>query len=352
MNIGIAINGEGRGHFSRARALAEILCERHTISFWVPEHLASELAGYFPKAAIHHIPYLKYMQRGFNLDYAATIAVNASLFLFPQRARQKIARQLREADIGMVLSDFEPFSSAAAKQIGLPVLQLNHPGIVTRAFSFSPAAIVARIVSAYMMAYSDRTVLCSFFGGDVGPIIRKELREKRITRGDYVLVYQKPMYREYLEPVLASLPDQAFRIFPDPKADYAEALAGCKALVAPAGHQSISEALALGKPVFVIPVKAQFEQELNAQKLRESGFGDYSFYDSLGTALPAFLSSLGTFENAIANGRMSGAHSPKKAWSCADETHRAAALVENFIRASAHAPEWKRRTVLAPLFQE
>ncbi len=352
MHIGIAINGEGRGHFSRARALAEILGEHHTISFWVPEHLAGELAGYFPRASIHLIPYLKYVQRGFTLDYLGTIAVNASLFLFPQHARQRIAKQLREAKVGMVLSDFEPFSSVAAKKIGLPVLQLNHPGIVTRTFSLSPAAIVARVVSAYMMAFSDRTILCSFFGGDVGPIIRRELREKRISRGDYVLVYQKPMYREFLEPVLASLPDCPFRIFPDPAGDYAESLAGCKALVASAGHQSISEALALGKPVFVIPVAGQFEQELNAQKLRESGFGDYAFFDALKTALPAFLASLGKFEIAIATGRMSGSRSVKKSWSCTDETLRAAALVENFILDSRHAPEWKRRTVLFPVFQE
>jgi len=352
MHIGIAINGEGRGHFSRARALAEILGEKHEISFWVPEHLAGELSGYFPRCTVRTIPYLKYEQRGFTLDYIATIAVNASLFLFPQRTRQKIAKELREAGVDMVLSDFEPFTSAAAKMTGLPVLQLNHPGIVTRTFSLSPAAIVARIVSVYMMAYSDRTILCSFFGGDVGPIIRRELREKKITRGDYVLVYQKPMYREFLEPVLASLPDCPFRIFPDPAGDYAGSLAGCRALVAPAGHQSISEALALGKPVFVIPVEGQFEQELNAEKLRESGFGDYAFFGKLGTALPAFLANLGMFENAIAKNRMAGARADKNSWACRDDTVRAAALVENFILDSRLAPAWKRRTVLFPIFQE
>ena len=96
-----------------------------------------------------------------------------------------------------------------------------------------------------------------------------------------LLRYLKPLYRELLLPLLDRLGRDRFKVFPDPKADYAEALATARALVAPAGHQSISEALALGKPVFAIPVEGQFEQELNARKLRETGFGDWSDYRNL-----------------------------------------------------------------------
>jgi uncharacterized protein (TIGR00661 family) len=352
MNIGIAINGEGRGHFSRGRALAEILGKSHDISFWVPEHLAEELAVYFPHAKIFRIPYLKYIQRGFAIDYIKTIRVNAALFFYPYTARQKIARELRSASIEMVMSDFEPFTSAAAKIVGLPVLQLNHPGVVWRTFTCSLTSFIAQMVSLYMMANSDRTILCSFFNGDVGPIIRSELREIKVTRGDYFVVYQKDLYRDFLSPLLESLTGYSFRIFPDPNNDYAHALAGCRGLIAPAGHQSLSEALALGKPVFAIPVEGQFEQELNAQKLRESGFGDYCFYGTLSANLPRFLSSIDKFENAIRTCRMNGSSKKNKAWACRDETLKAAGLVERFIQESRSVPAWKRRTILTPLFQE
>lgn len=352
MKIGIAINGEGRGHFSRARALAEELKKKHEVQFWVADHLIPELAECFPGSKIFGIPYLKCVQRGFYMDYFKTLTANAALFFFPQTTWRKIAKQLRASGTDVVLSDFEPFTSGAAKMIGLPVLQLNHPGIVTRCGTISIKTFFAKLIASYMMANSDRTILCSFFGGDVGPIIRSGLRNKKITRGDYFVVYQKATYREYLAPILEALSAYTFAVFPDPSGDYESSLAGCRAVIAPAGHQSISEALALGKPIFAIPVQGQFEQELNAQKLRESGFGDYSSFDELYTALPRFLETVEKYENAIAKGRMTGYAGKHAAWACQDETMRAVALVENFISDSKTAPAWKRKTILSPLYQE
>ena len=353
MTLGIAINGEGRGHFSRARALAEILEKNYRIVFWAPEHLAGELSGYFPDAKVRTIPYLKFVQRGFSIDYMKTASVNAGLLLFPDSVCAKISRELVEEKVEAVISDFEPFTSRAAKMSGLPVLQLNHPGVVTRIASLSPVTIASQLVALYMMANSDRTIICSFFSGDVGPIVRAELRSKKITNGDYFVVYQKPLYRDYLAPVIAATGRDRFRIFPDPKADYAESLAGCAALIAPAGHQSISEALALGKPVFAIPVEGQYEQELNAQKLRESGFGDFSLYREIGTSLPRFIESLPKYERAIAAARLAGRRSDKRSWACFDETGRAAAMVENFIRDARARPEWRRKTpALSLLFAQ
>ncbi len=336
MTLGIAINGEGRGHFTRARALAEILRERHRIVFWVPEHLKRELAAYFPDATIYAIPYLKFIQNGFSIDYVRTISENALNFLFPFHICDKIRKQLQTERVEAVLSDFEPFSSRSARAAGIPVLQLNHPGVVTRVNIFTPDAVASQFVSRYMMSCADRTIICSFFRGDVGPIIRSELRAQRVSRGDYFVVYMKPMYRDCLEPALEAAGRGRFMVFPDYKLDYAKALAGCAGLIAPAGHQSISEALALGKPVLAIPVEGQFEQELNARELRESGFGDYARASEIGVALPRFINELDRFENAMAACRISGGTSPSKRWKCGDETERAAALVENFMN-DAHA---------------
>jgi hypothetical protein len=348
MTLGIAINGEGHGHFSRARALAEILERRYRIVFWAPEHLAAELSSCFPDAKVCTIPYLKFVQRGFSIDYAKTVSANAGLLLFPGRTCAKIAEELEREQVSAVISDFEPFTSRAAKLSGLPVLQLNHPGVVTRISSLSPAAIASQLVALYMMANSDRTIICSFFSGDVGPIVRSELRTKKITNGDYFVVYRKPLYRDCLETVIEAAGRERFRIFPDPESDYAESLAGCAALIAPAGHQSISEALAIGKPVFAIPVEGQFEQELNALKLRESGFGDYAPYREIGIALPRFIESLPKYEGAIAAARLAGKRGDKSDWTCIDETERAAAMIENFIRDAQRRPEWRRK---APAFR-
>lgn len=349
MKITIAINGEGRGHFSRALAIAEFLVTRHEVSFYVPEHLIKELSERFPGHKVRAIPYFAFIHRGFRIDYLETAIANMGLVFGVKRISEEIARELRREKTQMILSDFEPFSSRAAKMLGIPVLQLNHPGIVTRIREFSPASIVASLVSRYMMAYSDKTVICSFFDGDVGPIIREELRNKKISRGGYFVVYQKPQYEAILSPVIERIGMDRFKVFPDARLDYATALAGCAGLIAPAGHQSISEALALGKPVFAIPVKGQYEQELNARKLRESGFGDYCYGRDLHSRLPRFIAEISRYEDSLRSWRGGKRRSSKNAWFCEDDTHRAMDIIERFISESQWRPDWNRRNPAYPL---
>jgi len=348
MHITIAINGEGRGHFSRARALAEILKERHRITFRAPSHLSEELRHLFPDCSVRDIPYLAFEQNGFSLDILKTIVKNIPLVLRAPRVQTRLARELREEGTQMVLSDFEPFTSRAAKLVGIPVLQLNHPGVVTRTAWLSPAWLLSAIVSNYMMGHADKTVICSFFDGDIGPIVRAELRNRIRTDGDYYVVYQKPLYRDYLAPVLSGLGEDRFTIFPNSNADYATALAGCAGLIAPAGHQSISEALALGKPVFAIPVQGQFEQELNAVKLKESGCGDWCFFHDLAHRLPSFIQNIQRYQTAVQAHR-NRPTTEKTNWLCRDDTAKAADLVEFFIRDIALKPEWRRPRLTAPL---
>ncbi len=335
MHIVLSINGEGRGHLSRSIALAEALERRHRISFCAPAHLAGELAARFPRSRIIEIPYLAFEQKGFAIDYPKTIAKNFSLFVDSSAVQNRLASEFRLIGAEGILSDFEPFASRTAKRLGLPVLQLNHPGIVSRVASFSPAAIASRLVARYMMDCSDQTLLCSFFSGDVGPIIRKALRDKPLSNGGRFVAYVKDRYRGILEPLFESLGAERFSVFPDPDKDYESELAACSGLIAPAGHQSISEALALGKPAFVIPVKGQFEQELNARKLRESGFGDWAYFEDVSLRLPAFVSRIESYHAKLDEARASPGPDARGFWACSDDTLRAASLAESFVEAAA-----------------
>ncbi len=346
MNVAISINGEGRGHISRAKALAEGLQARHRIVFFAPRHFEAELRREFPSAEYVGIPYLGFAQRGFSLDYGKTVARNATVVLSAIATQASLARELARREIEAVISDFEPFVPRAAKATGIPVLQLNHPGIVLRAGVSNPAHLLSRAVALYMMGMSDKTVICSFFGGDVGPILRRELREAPVTRGDHVVVYVKERYREILKPALEAMGADRFRLFPDASANYARSLASAAALVAPAGHQSISEAIALGKPAFVIPVKGQYEQELNARMLRESGCGDWSYFDDVAERLPAFMEALPRHERALA-GMRSGSHGGF--WRCSDETDEALGIVERFLTEANRRLDWRRVRASIPL---
>ncbi len=348
MNVAISINGEGRGHISRAKALAEGLGARHGIVFFAPTHFEAELRREFPSAGYVDIPYHGFAQRGFSLDYGKTAAKNASVVLSAIATQASLARELSRREIDAVISDFEPFVPRAAKATGIPVLQLNHPGVVLRAGVSNAAHLLSRAVALYMMGMSDKTVICSFFGGDVGPILRRELREATVTRGEHIVVYVKERYREIIKPALDSVGPGRFRLFPDASANYAESLASAAALVAPAGHQSISEAIALGKPAFVIPVKGQYEQELNARMLRESGCGDWAYFDDVAAKLPAFVEAIPDYARSLERARERSAV-PGSFWRCADDTDTAVGMVERFLTEAARRPDWRRVRASIPL---
>ena len=61
---------------------------------------------------------------------------------------------------------------------------------------------------------------------------------------------------------------------------FIEALISCKALISTAGYETICEAMYLGKPVLMVPVRNHFEQYLNSIFFEKSGAGFRSnFYD-------------------------------------------------------------------------
>ncbi len=113
--------------------------------------------------------------------------------------------------------------------------------------------------------------------------------------GDYVLVYVKKSSAQQVREILSDFPDTDFRIFPDPEHDFVEALAGCKAVLAPAGHQLLSEALYLKKPVLTIPQEQQYEQRLNAKMLKASGWGRGTDLNNLKRDLTTFLAELDSY---------------------------------------------------------
>lgn len=60
---------------------------------------------------------------------------------------------------------------------------------------------------------------------------------------------------------------------PFSKDGFLQDLAASKAVVATAGFTLISEALCLRKPYLALPMRGQFEQELNAFQLQKLGYG-------------------------------------------------------------------------------
>jgi len=287
--------GEGFGHVSRMISFAQGLQARHELVLFAPKSVQHHIRRSLPQAKVITIPYFHLTKKDDRIVYLDTLRQNFAKFIRFRVDVRAIRRQLRAQRVQAVVSDYEPYLPAAARALDLPVLQVNHPGVVLQYRSLSPDALVATAVARLMMGRYDRRLYVSFYNGDVGPILREEFSSSRAERGDYYVVYVKPTYRRRVAAELERHGVTNYLMFPNPSLNYAEALAGCKGVITGAGHQSLSEAVTLGKPVFAIPQRGQYEQRLNARMLVASGWGMKGRFSNLGKTLPAFIAAIDRF---------------------------------------------------------
>lgn len=299
--IALSINGEGKGHITRMTALAQRLKAKYNLVFWCSGSCWRDLEKAFPGSRIHLVPSLHFVTQNFELDYLKTTLVNIKNLISSGFLIENLMEELKAERIDGIISDFEPFLPEAGSRLNLPIIQLNHPGVVTRIWDSSPDAFIARIIAGRMMSKFDKEIICSFYEGDIGPILRNEIiKAKRYVRkGNYFLVYEKEAFSKALRNILSGFPKEEFRFFPNPKEDFLASLAGCRGIIASSGHQIISEALYLQKPIFVIPLKNQYEQRLNAEMLKKSGWGDFGYPEDFSKELKGFIQDIDTFPRPV-----------------------------------------------------
>lgn len=293
--IAISFSGEGWGHAARVVAISEKLQKHIEIEFWAPENLQKQLRQAFPKHAIHSLPLMPLVKKDHRVDYIRTMFANWKNLFGSQKAIQTLSDELKERNIDVVMSDYDPFLPKAARIAGLPILLVNHQGILKRYHRFTIESIMARIANHYMMPTFDEIIIVSFYDGDVGPVLRDEIRNAKITRGKHITVYAKETSREKVINALKQFPEWEFELFPDPEKDFVKTLASSRGIIAPGGHQMLSECLYLKKPVLSIPEIGQYEQRLNASMLEKTGYGVFGHYRTLEKEIGAFLSSLDEF---------------------------------------------------------
>ncbi len=304
MNIAYSCAGEGFGHAARVAALYPALSEHHTVTLFIPVPVQDFIQERLGSVPLITIPCLEFEKKDNTILFWKTLITNMRRIPQCLRAVIKLARMLRELDIDLIISDFDPLLPRAAKLAGIPVIQLNHPGIVRRFISWDPRSWFTALAARLLEGPADRRIYVSFFGGDAGPIIRKSLLVEEHSANGKIVVNVKGKARKKIVPVLESQPGLQYELFPRSEGGFDRALASCSGVITTAGHQTISEALVLGKPLLVIPQHAQYEQLLNAKMLVASKRGTFCFIENLGTALPCFLKRLSSFTSSH----------PKPAW--------------------------------------
>jgi uncharacterized protein (TIGR00661 family) len=326
-----ALSGQGRGHTSRVLAISDALRQRgHEVRFCCGGTARAILEQ--EGEPVIPVPALRQVMDGNALCLFKTIATNLKHIRAMPHILDRLAEAFRVFQADLLITDFEMFSSRAARRIGLPVLSFNHQEVVTETEydlprAFRPAAwlaittiklIVPRrphhvLLSSFFfppLKHPDRTTL-------VPPIIRPAVQAVTPRRGTHVLVYYNETHGgDYVleclrkadahfivynfgQPAHASAyPNLTFK---EPSLEgFLEDLATSRAVLCTAGFTLISEALYLGKPLLVVPNRGIFEQTLNALFLKREGLGDAVIGRCLTTQdVQHFLSRLDTYEKRL-----------------------------------------------------
>jgi len=114
------------------------------------------------------------------------------------------------------------------------------------------------------------------------PLLWKdEFDDVDIYKGDSYIIYVKRLREKYLRKVLKDFPDENFIVYgynkeekienvhlkPTSRSGFLTDFASSKGVIANAGFSVTWEAILVDKPLHVIPIENQFEQQTNAYRL-------------------------------------------------------------------------------------
>lgn len=295
------VQATGRGHLSRFAALKSML-----------EDAGHEVFGYASGRELP--PYAQGIQRfdqgpsffikNNHIDLLGSFRYNATRIAAFYRSVSSISEVLRDGKFDDVIVDFEPISARAAVRARRPftifdnqtltLLEFPYPHRVRRAvtamrwfvrFYYGSVAKARRILT-----YSFAPLRPQLPGQQIiPPCIRSEVEAADPVQGAHILFYcsigQIP--RGLIEFAIAN-PSVEIRAYA-PKAVVAESLpsniimpgteryledfATCRVFIANAGFESLAEAVFLRKPTLIVPIRGQWEQEINAYLIEHFGIG-------------------------------------------------------------------------------
>jgi uncharacterized protein (TIGR00661 family) len=307
MRILYGVVGEGMGHATRSKVVCEHLVARgHDVKIVVSGRAHGMLSKAFSDVVEIKGLTIRYVDN--RMDRDGTLARN--VLAAPSMLATNVGAyfdMVSKFKPDAVVSDFDSFAYLFAKRHGLPVVSIDNQQIVSRCkvakFAKAGAKVDYQLTKAFVRAKlpgCDHYVVTTFFEPPirrkceadttlVPPILRKEIIEarKRARPGDHVLVYQTSESDTKLLDELQRIRDQKFVVYGLRKnaqrgnatlkefseTGFVDDLAGARAVVCNGGLSLIGEAVYLGKPIFSVPVRNQYEQVLNARYVEHLGYG-------------------------------------------------------------------------------
>lgn len=283
MKILYAIQGTGNGHLSRAMDVIPCLMQHGEVDILV-SGIQSDLTIPFP---------IKYKLRGLSFIFGKSGGVDLWKTLVSSNIR-KLVKEIRELPVenyDLVINDFEPVSSWACYTRNLPCIGLSHQSAVIA--DEAPAPDVTDMIGRLILKnYAPNTTQYGFhfkpYAKDIyTPVIRRQVRDQPLEGGEHYTVYlpayddrrlilKLSQFKSVKWDVFSKHNRKAFTsknvsIQPIHNDKFIRSMARSAGVLCGAGFETPAEALFMKKKLLVIPMRNQFEQQLNAAALKNMG---------------------------------------------------------------------------------
>lgn len=283
MKIFYAIQATGNGHISRAIQLYPYLQKYGTVDFFLSGNNASLNIG---------LP-IKFKSKGCSLHYSKCggldywdIAKNIKPIQLYKEAK---ALPIKNYDV--VINDFESITSLACKLQNVPSIQFGHQASFISNATPRPEkkSIIGELILKHY-APSPKNIGLHFEKYDsfiYPPIIKDEITKAEPTNLQHITIYLPSFQKDCLEKAFKKVKDVAFHWFlsdvefrytdgnityyPINQKLFNQSLISCDGIITGGGFETPAEALYLGKKILSIPIQNHYEQECNAEALKQMG---------------------------------------------------------------------------------
>ncbi len=321
------VSGMGRGHASRSKVLIDrLLTAGHEVRILTSGTGTTYLKEFYPDK-VTDILGLTFSIDEEGIGIWRTLRKNFKEGdrLYP--TMKEIQRAFKEFRPDLTITDFEPFTPFVSRLHRVPFISVDNIHILTAGKLSTPKAwrkdrLIANAVVRGVYTLPRRYVISSFFFPElkkgqtrtalVGPLLREEALRQQPKNNGHLLLYAPSetsgrvildLVRQAKKKAIAyGFPERGEQdgiTFREPCTEtFLEDLASCSAVITGGGHSLISEALYLGKPVYSVPIKGQFEQMLNGHELQKLGYGLYDL-DPTKRRLIRFLKGIERFRTRI-----------------------------------------------------
>ena len=292
------VSGEGSGHSSRAREMITHLQDLgHTVKVVSYDRGYNNLKDDFEVFETEGLHITSLDNR---VSKVKTFTENLQRLPQGHRKLQALRKEIFKAfEPDCVITDFEPMTAYLANHYDLPLITIDNQHRL-RYLSYpcpshlqSDRRLTVGIIRA-MVPRPDISLVTTFYFGRAKnnrsfffpPILRKDVLSLQPHGGGHILVYLTGGFESFLKK-LQSFEREQFIVYgydreereghitykSFSKTGFLRDLASCKAVMATAGFTLMTESFYLQKPYLALPMRGQFEQEINGYLLSRLGYG-------------------------------------------------------------------------------